>query len=129
MKITKGGRVLVASCRHRYPNGDYSWGVRVFDPDAAEEHRQMDVQTGNAFDDGGEPRIYPDARMYDPDRDGLDEIITVEEVRGKASYLRVRGVHYAPTSLVKGRTATGRPCWFRTLDVIAVVDSGDPFTS
>lgn len=124
MKIAKGDRVLVAPCHTKYDNGDYSWGVRVFDPESAEEDRRYDISIGNAMDDAGEPRLYSDARVYDARRDGED-LLTVEEVRGKASYLRVRGVHYAPTSLVKGRTATGRPCWFRTLDVVAVVAPTD----
>lgn len=124
MKITKGDRVLVAPCNTRYDNGDYSWGVRVFDPDAAEEHRQYDISIGNALDDAGESRLYSDARVYDVVRDG-DDLITVEEVRGKASYQRVRGVYYAPASLVKGRTPSGRPCWFRTHDVVAVVAPDD----
>lgn len=113
MKLLPGSKV--------YVNLDISttWGVRVLDPSWADECRQRDIAQGNTLDDAGESRMYSDVRMYDRAVDG-DDLITVTSSRGKASYLSVRGVHHAPTSLVRGVTPKGRTCWFRSTDVIAV---------
>lgn len=118
-KLARGKKVLVAAPNTR-TDGGYSWGVRVFDPEFSQEVQRRDRENGDTINCAGEPKLYSDVREYDPDLDGADHLITVEEVRGKASYLAVRGTHYAPSALVKGRTSTGRPCWFRTFDVIAV---------
>lgn len=112
-KLVRGSKVFIN------PDARDSWGVRVFDPEWAENCRLRDVESGNTLDDAGEPRLYSDVRMYDWAVDG-DDLITVTASRGKASYLSVRGVHHAPTSLVRGVTPKGRTCWFRSTDVIAV---------
>jgi len=112
-KLVKGSKVFIN------PDARDSWGVRVFDPDAAAEYRRRDIESGNTLDDAGEPRLYADVRMYDPAIDGND-LITVMAVRGKASYLNVRGVYHAPNALVMGTTSAGRTCWFRATDVLAV---------
>lgn len=118
-KLARGQRVLVAPSTTRTDDG-YSWGVRVFDPEWSQEVQRRDRESGDTINCAGEPKLYSDVREYDPDLDGADPLITVQELRGKASYLSVRGTHYAPSALVKGRTATGRLCWFRSYDVTAV---------
>jgi hypothetical protein len=118
-KLSRGKNVLVAPSTTRTEEG-YSWGVRVFDPEWSQEVQRRDRENGDILNSAGEPHLYSDVREYDPALDGSDHFIAVEELRGKASYLAVRGTHYAPSALVKGRTATGRPCWFRSYDVTAV---------
>jgi hypothetical protein len=118
-KITRGKRVLVAGENTRTDHG-YSWGVRVFDPEWSQEVQRRDRENGDTIDSAGESKLYSDVRMYNPDLDGANHLITVEEIRGKASYLAVRGTGYAPSALVKGRIVTGRICWFRAYDVVAV---------
>ncbi|NBR00159.1 MAG: hypothetical protein EBT79_07580 [Actinobacteria bacterium] len=113
-KLVRGSKVFIN------PDARESWGVRVFDPDWATVCRQRDIESGNTMDCAGEPRLYSDVRMYDPGIDG-DDLVTVTEVRGKASYLTVRGVYHAPTSLTKGVTSSGKICWFRSTDVVAAV--------
>ena len=118
-KLARGKRVLVAPSTVITVDA-YSWGVRVFDPEWSQEMQRRDRENGDTINCAGEPKLYSDVREYDPELDGADHLITVEEVRGKASYIAVRGTHYAPSALVKGRTSTGRPCWFRSYDVTAV---------
>lgn len=112
VKIERGSKVLVRTDQE-------AWGVRVLDPEWAEECRLRDIESGNSMDDAGEPRLYSHVRVYNHVWDG-EGLITVTEVRGKASYLRIRGVYHAPKALVRGETPNGRSCWFRSTDVVAV---------
>jgi hypothetical protein len=112
-KLYNGSKVFIN------PDVRDSWGIRVFESGWAEECRRRDNEVGSSTVDAGEPRLYSDVRMYDPAVDG-DGLITVDAVRGKASYLTVRGVFHAPNALVQGVTPTGKTCWFRSTDVIAV---------
>ena len=120
IKITKGQHVLVAFSNEQNTTGKWSWGVRVFDPEWSARERQEDVDRGEPYDDAGEPKLYSDVREYIPALDGEGLLLKVEELRAKKSYQSVRGVYFAPTSLVKARTPNGRVCWFRVHDVIAV---------
>lgn len=97
MRVRKDSRVII--------NPKSEWGIRVLDP-------WMNAET-QSF------RRESDARAYDPAVDGPNHLIRVKG-SGKASYLTVRGVHYAPSKLMQGVTESGRTCWFRSSDIIAV---------
>jgi len=119
MKLARGMKVLVASATTTGNN--QAWGIRVLDLDCARQQREIDKANGHHFDDAGEPLLYSDVRSYVPDKDGSDCVITITALRGKSSYLSVRGVYYAPQNLVQGRTASGSTCWFLRHEVVAVI--------
>jgi hypothetical protein len=96
MRVRKDSRVII--------NPNSEWGIRVLDPWTNAETQSFGAS---------------DAREYDPAVDGPNHLVRAKGP-GKASYLTVRGVHYAPSKLMQGVTESGRICWFRSSDIIAV---------
>lgn len=97
MRFRVGDRVLVGAMR---PG---TWGAWVFDPN---ESAQTDI------------------RPYDLERDGASGLVTVTVCgpTARAMLSSVRGAVGIPhAQILEGRTDSGSACWFRSVDILAVV--------